>query len=172
MEINTAKRRLFDADPAALCGRESGLVTVVQTGHTTGMGAGSRKRVLVVEDDPEIRELLHKALGKLYEVTLAEDGQEGLEKARADPHPDLIVSDIMMPRLDGLRMVGLLRSEEGLGDIPVIFLTARDQLKDITAGITVGASYYMTKPFIVSELLERVEATLERTSSVPGPKPT
>lgn len=122
-------------------------------------------RVLVVDDEPPITELLTMSLGfEGYEVQLANSGRKGLEVAKSF-RPDLIVLDVMMPDLDGFQVLRRLR-EEG-NKTPVLFLTARDALEDKVSGLTAGADDYLSKPFSLAELSARVGAILRRSGSSP-----
>ena len=120
-----------------------------------------RPRVLVVEDDTPIRAALDVALrGEGYEVRAEPDGQE-LQQVAELFLPDLAVLDIRLPvGPDGYEMAGILR---GLGDLPVLFLTAADSVEDRLAGFEAGADDYLIKPFSMAELLARVQALLRRS---------
>ncbi len=115
------------------------------------------KRVLVVDDDRVIQQLLEVNLElEGYEVVAtAADGKEALEKI-GELKPDLVILDIMMPKMDGLEVCRRLRADPDLADIPVILLSARAQDMDIREGLDIGASAYLTKPFDPVELLEVV----------------
>ena len=116
--------------------------------------------VLIVEDDPNIRELLQLYLEKDgYAVTLAADGGQGLEKFRAIK-PDLVLLDVMMPVMDGWAVCKAIRAE---GNTPVIMLTAKSETDDKVTGLKAGADDYVTKPFEMKELLARIEAVLRRS---------
>ena len=115
--------------------------------------------VLVVEDDPNIRELLQLYLEKEgYAVTLAADGGQGLEKFRAIG-PNLVLLDVMMPVMDGWEVCKAIREN---GSTPVIMLTAKGETDDKVMGLKAGADDYITKPFEMKELLARIEAVLRR----------
>lgn len=120
-------------------------------------------RLLVVDDEPNIRELLSTSLRFAgFEVHTAPDGQQALavaEKVR----PDLLVLDVMMPGLDGFAVTRRLR-ERGR-DTPVLFLTAKDDVADRVAGLTVGGDDYVTKPFSLEEVVARIRAILRRTGA-------
>lgn len=118
-----------------------------------------KRRILVVEDDVTIVTMLRRVLEPTYEVAVAGDGMDGLSAALKRPLPDLIISDVMMPRLDGYSMVAHLR-KQSVERIPVIFLTAKGDPKSVVTGITVGARHYITKPFRVEELLDKVRKVL------------
>jgi DNA-binding response OmpR family regulator len=112
-------------------------------------------KILVVDDDPVIQKLLHVNFQmEGYDVVIAGDGQEALDKARS-VRPDLIVLDVMMPKLDGLQVAAILKSEEATAAIPIIMLSAKAQDVDVKAGMGAGADEYMTKPFDPLHLLAR-----------------
>ena len=118
--------------------------------------------VLIVEDDPNIRELLQLYLEKDgYAVTVAADGGQGLTKFHTIK-PDLVLLDVMMPVMDGWAVCRAIRAE---GKTPVIMLTAKGETDDKVAGLKAGADDYVTKPFEMKELLARIEAVLRRTGS-------
>jgi two-component system response regulator MprA len=119
-------------------------------------------RILVVDDEPAVRESLGRAL-RLdgYEVELASDGREGLRKARAGA-PDAIVLDVLMPSIDGIQVCRELRA--GGDGVPVLMLTARDGVSDRVAGLDAGADDYLVKPFALEELQARLRALLRRTA--------
>ncbi|MFZ6002978.1 MAG: response regulator transcription factor [Actinomycetota bacterium] len=118
--------------------------------------------VLVVEDDPVILRLLEVNFDlEGFDVLLAQDGEEGLAVARAK-RPDVIVTDIMMPKLTGLEMVEALRADPATAAIPVVLLSAKAQTSDLKTGIDAGADDYVTKPFEPLDLIDRVNALLSR----------
>src|SRR5918912_3075390 len=115
--------------------------------------AGAQKTVLVCDDDPVILRLLQVNLElEGYRVLLAEDGEKAVEVAAAE-HPDLVILDVMMPRMDGYEACRRLKAGELTRDIPVIFLSARAEKADIDKGRQQGASDYLTKPFDAGDLL-------------------
>jgi DNA-binding response OmpR family regulator len=115
--------------------------------------------ILIVEDDKTVRETLALNLrAEGYEVLAAEDGEAGLKAAR-DGSPDLVVLDVMLPRLDGLTVCRILRRES---DVPIILLTARGTEADKIIGLETGADDYIVKPFSLGEFLARVRAALRR----------
>lgn len=119
-------------------------------------------RLLVVDDEPALRDALESSLAfEGYEVATATDGYEALESVEREK-PDLVLLDIMMPRMDGLTAVRRMRSR---GDtVPVLMLTARDAVGDRVTGLDVGADDYLAKPFELDELLARVRALLRRNA--------
>jgi len=117
-------------------------------------------RILVIDDDPDIVRILRdRLLREGYEVATAMDGREGLERAIAEP-PDLIILDVMLPRMDGLDVCRTLKGLPGLDSIPVVMLTASAQLGDKVSGLDAGAEDYVTKPFHALELCARIRALL------------
>ena len=127
------------------------------------MGGGKiAGRVLVIEDDPNIRDLvgLHLRLAGL-EVTAVPDGHQGLSIARAQPF-DLIVLDLMLPGLDGVTVCGAVRRDSMNAEVPILMLTARREESDKVLGLETGADDYLTKPFGIRELVARVRALLRR----------
>jgi DNA-binding response OmpR family regulator len=113
-------------------------------------------RVLVVEDEPAIARLLQVKLSASgFDVTLAGDGDEALVAAFADPF-DVVIADVMMPRMDGFELVRRLRFDLRTEDVSIIMLTARGLRADKLEGLTAGADDYLTKPFDNEELVTRV----------------
>ena len=115
------------------------------------------KRILVVDDEEDLVATISIVLRhKGYEVITANDGQEGLEKARTEK-PDLIILDLMLPRINGYKVCGLLKNDARYAKIPVILLTARPNAEDIELGKSVGADAYITKPYDRGALLGKIE---------------
>jgi len=120
--------------------------------------------ILVVDDDTEIRSLLHEYLHKQgYRVTAVADGK-GLRAAVATSHPDLIILDLMLPGEDGLTLCRDLRARS---EVPIIMLTARGDETDRIVGLELGADDYIAKPFSPRELLARIKSVLRRTRTLP-----
>lgn len=127
--------------------------------------------ILVVDDEPSIREVVSIYLRRAgYRVIVAQDGQQALQALDAEP-PDLVVLDLMLPKVDGLEITRRLRAA---GDTPIIMLTARREESDRIAGLELGADDYVVKPFSPQELVSRVKAVLRRargTASASGERP-
>jgi two-component system OmpR family response regulator len=123
---------------------------------STDAAAGSQPRILVVDDEEHITELLAMGLGyQGFEVERASSGRQALD-AVARSAPALIVLDVMLPDLDGFEVARRLRRDEGSATrIPIIFLTARDATQDKVEGLRLGSDDYVTKPFSIEELIER-----------------
>jgi len=129
----------------------------------TAPDAGPEARLLVVDDEPNIRELLSASLRYAgFAVTTAGTGREAVEAAERD-QPDLAVLDIMLPDMDGFSVVSRLR--DGDRPLPVLFLTARDATEDKVHGLTLGGDDYVTKPFSLEEVIARIRAILRRTGA-------
>jgi two-component system response regulator MtrA len=123
-------------------------------------------RILLVEDDPSIREVVAMGLRAAgFEVETAGDGEAGLAAWRAG-RPDLVLLDVMLPRLDGLEVCRAIRRE---ATTPVVMLTARGDTIDVVVGLESGADDYVKKPFEMPELVARVRAALRRRRTEPGP---
>ena len=128
--------------------------------------AAAEARLLVVDDEPNILELLSASLRFAgFEVASAANGVEALRLARSF-RPDLLVLDVMMPEMDGFDLVRRLRGEGSR--TPVVFLTARDATEDKVTGLTLGGDDYVTKPFSLEEVVARIRAVLRRTSEGPA----
>ena len=118
------------------------------------------KRILIVDDEEGIIKLVKMYLEHhRYEVITANDGQVGLSKAKTEK-PDLIVLDLMLPKIDGYKVCGLLKRDAGYAKTPVILFTARAQEKDVKLGEEVGADAYITKPFEPEILLAKIKELL------------
>jgi two-component system, OmpR family, response regulator MprA len=125
-------------------------------------------KILVVDDERAVRESLRRALElEGYEIQLAADGGEALSVlVDEDPQPDAVILDVLMPGLDGLEVCRSLRNAGNR--VPVLMLTARDDVDNRVAGLDAGADDYVTKPFALEELLARIRALLRRTASGDG----
>ncbi|WP_028784570.1 response regulator transcription factor [Thalassobacillus devorans] len=117
------------------------------------------RKILIVDDEMEMRQLLRLYLMQNYETSEAEDGYQALEKIRKDDY-DLMILDIMMPHMDGWQTIEEVRK---ISDLPIIFLTAKGSTEDKVNGFSTGADDYLVKPFEEAELMARIEALLRRT---------
>jgi DNA-binding response OmpR family regulator len=127
----------------------------------------TRGRVLVVDDEPDLVRVLEfglKASG--YTVEVASDGQEGLKKAR-EIKPDVILLDLMLPKLDGYKVCRLLKFDDRFKHIPIIILSARTQEGDQTLALEMGANRFVTKPYDFAEILGYIETLLKSPSVRP-----
>ena len=116
--------------------------------------------ILVVDDDPVILQLLQVNFEmEGFTVITAADGQQGVDRTRAD-RPDVVVSDVMMPRMTGIELVAELKGDPDTAAIPILLLTAKAQQADIGAGMDAGADDYVTKPFEPLDLVDRVNRLL------------
>ena len=121
----------------------------------------SKKRILIVEDEVQMVEMVKIRLETNgYDVLAAYDGEEGLDKARKEK-PDLIILDLMLPKMDGYKVCGLLKKDARYSSIPVIMFTARAQEEDTKLGKELGADAYITKPFEPQILLSRIQELLK-----------
>jgi two-component system, OmpR family, response regulator len=124
-------------------------------------------RVLVVEDDSAIAGFVAKGLTEAgYTVDVASDGDEGLDRALAEPAYDALVVDLMLPRMDGLRLIAHLRDRRVKS--PVLILSARRSVDDRVLGLQSGGDDYLTKPFAMAELVARVQALIRRSTGAPS----
>ncbi len=120
-------------------------------------------RVFVVDDEPAVRESLRRALElEGYDVELAGDGEEALERLERNVEPDAVILDVLMPGIDGLEVCRRLRASAN--EIPILMLTARAEVDSRVAGLDAGADDYLSKPFALAELLARLRALLRRAA--------
>ncbi|MCM2277800.1 MAG: response regulator transcription factor [Oligoflexia bacterium] len=122
-----------------------------------------KPRILIIEDNADTRRFLEAMLGKQFEILTAENAVIGIDFAR-NKSPDLILLDIMLPILSGYDACSLLKKDERTKGIPVIFLSAKNSVPDITQGLTTGADDYIPKPFDYKELLARIQARLRKSA--------
>lgn len=119
------------------------------------------KRILVVDDETQLVEMLKLRLeANNYQVLCAYDGQEALDKARREK-PDLIILDLMLPKIDGYKVCRMLKFDEKYKNIPIVLFTARAQEEDVKLGAEVGAEAYITKPFDPPALLAKIKELLK-----------
>jgi len=141
-------------------GHDGDVATPEKTDERTSSAPAPRLRLLVADDNADMRSYVCRLLGDRYQVTGVEDGQAALDSIVADP-PDLVLADVMMPRLDGFGLVQALRSHPEARTIPVILLSARAGEESRIEGLERGADDYLIKPFSAKELLARVAAHLD-----------
>ena len=137
-----------------------GAHTAVEIGGTAPVEGSSKPQLLIVEDNPDVQQYLIACLQDHYQIDLAKNGQEGIDKA-VEQIPDLIVSDVMMPEKDGYELTGTLKQDERTDHIPIVLLTAKADLDSKISGLEKGADAYLAKPFEKKELLARLEKLLE-----------
>jgi DNA-binding response OmpR family regulator len=132
----------------------------------TGQGAGgtAKPRILIVEDDQDLLRMMQRMLTTIAEVATAGDGEHALKLLRQGAQPDLLITDWMMPRKDGLTLVKEMKQDAALKRIPVVILTAKTGPRDVIAGINSGARHYLTKPFKPDELIAKVKKVLGVTT--------
>ena len=133
----------------------------VETLPEQALGPTNHARIVLADDNADMRSYLTKLLGAKWHVRAAADGAEALQLARSE-HPDLVVTDVMMPRLDGFGLLRALRADPNTNDIPVIMLSARAGEESRVEGFEAGADDYLVKPFTAREVVARVEAQLLR----------
>jgi len=160
----TAKDNPLEGAAVAI-GADSEQTVLVQNADSdevTAKAEKETKRILVVEDEEGIVKLVKMYLEHhRYEVIIANDGREGLEKAKAEK-PDLIVLDLMLPKISGYKVCGLLKKDARYAKTPVILFTAKAQEKDVKLGQEVGADAYITKPFEPETLLAKIKELLKK----------
>jgi two-component system, OmpR family, alkaline phosphatase synthesis response regulator PhoP len=128
----------------------------------------AKATILVIEDDPDIRELLSISLAKEgWTLVMAEDGESGLAKLPA-ANPDCVVLDIMLPGIDGLEVLRSIKSDPGRRRLPVIMTTAKGEESDVVTGLELGAEDYVVKPYSPKVLAARIRAALRRTVDLPS----
>ena len=127
----------------------------------------AKERILIIEDEARIAQFVERGLiYEGYRVNVARDGQTGLAVARDNP-PDLVILDWMLPGLDGLEVCKRLRAAS---DVPILMLTAKDDIKDRVIGLDAGADDYLVKPFSIDELMARVRALFRRSTPASRPE--
>ena len=141
--------------------KQTVLVQGAASDEVTAKAEKDTKRILVVDDEEDIVKLVKMYLEyHHYEVITAKDGQEGLEKVKTEK-PDLIVLDLMLPKMNGYKVCGLLKKDTRYAKIPVVMFTAKAQEKDVKLGQEVGADAYITKPFEPEVLLAKIKELLK-----------
>jgi len=165
VSTNVRAQAYLDEAMGWLHGAESGDRPHASSAEDLGLGAAdphaaAKPRILLADDNHDMRDYVTRLLGDSYEVEAVGDGAAALAAAR-DRRPDLVLSDVMMPRLDGLGLLKALRGDPGLADLPVIFLSARAGEEAKLEGLEAGADDYLSKPFSARELLARVRVNLD-----------
>ncbi len=128
----------------------------------------ARECILVAEDDPVTSRFLTSLLReKGYQVLVAEDGNHAYQLA-LDQHPDLILSDVVMPYRDGFEILRVIRRDARLANVPIIILSMKDKEEDIVHGLRMGADDYVVKPFNARELLARIRKQLDPRNGEPN----
>ena len=117
-------------------------------------------KILVVEDDADLLQMIKTMLQSVGEITLARDGQEALDLLKSGFRPNVIVTDLMMPRIDGLTLAKTLKGDPNIGNIPLVMLTAKSGPMDMITGINAGARHDVTKPFKAADLIDKVKKAL------------
>lgn len=123
------------------------------------MAAIRKKKILIIEDDLDIRIMMEYILREDYDLVLCEDGRSGIDKA-VEERPDLILLDIYMPGISGLEVCKAVRDNSEISSTPVILLTAGALKEEVSEGYAIGADDYIFKPFEPGELIERIEKLL------------
>ena len=124
------------------------------------MAETPKRRVLIVDDEPSIAKILRKQMEVAgFDVTVAVDGEEGLAKIR-EGHPELVVLDVMLPKMNGHQVCAAVKSDPAVKAIPILMLTAKAQRQDQQEALSCGAEGYLTKPFQLEELLAKVRELL------------
>ncbi len=130
--------------------------------------SGAKPTILLVDDEPDIVKLVGKRLEVSgYHVLVATNGQEALAKARTE-HPDLMILDLMLPKLNGYEVCTLLKQDTRYQKIPIVMFTARAQETDERMGFACGADAYIRKPFRAQELLDQIHALINRPAPAPA----
>jgi DNA-binding response OmpR family regulator len=143
---------------------------IMGTSPGSSGGAAMGRSILIIEDEKEIRNLLVHYLRKEgFAPSVAPDGETGLAKARAEK-PDLVLLDILLPRMDGLDLLRRIRSDQEIGRTPVVMLTAKGDETDRIVGLELGADDYIPKPFSPREVVARIKAVFRRSAPPPEPE--
>jgi DNA-binding response OmpR family regulator len=139
--------------------------TDIQQSHRSGPEVSfpmQKEKIILVEDDPDIAELVQFNLEREgYRVITCTEGDEGLAEI-IRTKPNMVILDLMLPKIDGLTICKSIRAQQDLADIPIIMLTAKSEESDVVIGLELGADDYLTKPFSPKELLARMKAVLRR----------
>lgn len=120
-----------------------------------------KKSILIADDEPNILDLLKMLFDEQYDLMISEDGKDVLEKV-AKRRPDLILLDVMMPKMNGYEVCEILKKDPKTSDITIAMLSAKGQERDIIQGLRLGADHYITKPFNPTELQDKVEEIINK----------
>jgi len=127
------------------------------------------KKILIVDDEADIRDILNKALSSRgYEVVTAVNGADGLQKVQQEK-PDLVILDVVMPIMNGKELLRRLKEDPAYQDMPVVMLTSQSSDRDVMDGYVTGADYYITKPFTIPTIMQGLKMMLEGENKS-GPK--
>jgi signal transduction histidine kinase/DNA-binding response OmpR family regulator len=148
------------ADAATPVSENTRLTTIVEVAEEIPAGSSDAFKLLIVEDNSDVVRYLQASLKEAYQISIARDGQEGIEKAIAEV-PDIIISDVMMPRKDGFELCQTLKTDERTSHIPIILLTAKADVESRISGLQRGADAYLAKPFEKAELMVRLEMLIK-----------
>jgi CheY-like chemotaxis protein len=153
-QLAMAQRMMEQLRPATITPPKSAPVALPKPAapEPPAKPTGPRPGIVVVEDDDTLRRMLVRILQELGDVREARDGQEALDLLAADPLPRLIVTDVMMPRIDGFELARRLKAAPRTARIPIVMLTAKHGPRDVIDGVNAGARVYVTKPFKVDDL--------------------
>ena len=153
---------LFASDATRLRGIETIEIYVARKLNALFMDTGSARKILIIEDESDVADLLAMGLRKAgYRVSMAADGASGSQNAR-DNRPDFIILDLMLPKMSGLEVCKILKSDTATSRIPILMLTAKAEEVDRIVGLEFGADDYVTKPFSPREVMLRIRAILRR----------
>jgi DNA-binding response OmpR family regulator len=140
------------------------------TPEATPTAPAAKKRILLVEDEPHMMEMLKfRLIENHYEVVTATDGYAALNQVRSSK-PNLVILDLMLPKIDGYTICRLLKFNEEYRSIPVMILSARSTDEDIRRGMSMGADAYMTKPYDPPVLLDKIKELLAKDMNAPPPE--
>lgn len=157
--------QLISVDESAIANNDLPIVNSEETFLENVSSSRSRLKILVVEDNAELRHFLHLQLSDEYEVLEAKDGVDGLQEA-LDKQPNIILSDVMMPRMDGIQLLESIKNNFETSHIPVVLLTAKSSVESRIEGLKYGADAYLTKPFNTKELKLQLRNLLHSRSLI------